>query len=99
MSTDLPPEAFAASLAGLPMMTSRRLTWLLRRLGPEGAWAAVAAPGRHPAVTKLLGARYEKLGQRWVREAPRLAPQHTWARCSAAGVEVLMLGDDRYPMV
>ncbi len=43
---DLPPEAFAAALAGLPGMWPARLRSLLRRRSPQSAWASVtgAAP-------------------------------------------------------
>jgi DNA processing protein len=94
--TGLPPEAYAASLAGFRAMNVHRLGALLRHHEPREAWEVVQ--GRRPAyglVAKVL--TDPQVRAQWrtsVRERP---PEAVWQRCQDLGVQVLLLGSVHYP--
>lgn len=98
MSDGLPPEAYAAALAGFELMTLRRLAALLRHHTPAEAFevaAGRAAPTPHGAVAKVLDA--EGVRHAWSRSARRYEPAAMWERCAALDVRVLVAGSDDYP--
>ena len=78
--------ACAAALVGLPGMTPVRLARLLDGRSPSDAWAAVV-DGSHPAAP----------GARWSIAAVGTDPAEVADRYRAAGVEVLLPADPRYP--
>ncbi|QQS25317.1 MAG: DNA-protecting protein DprA [Actinomycetota bacterium] len=94
----LPPEAFAAALAGLPRMTPRRLAALLRWYPPEQAYAvAVGAAPADPPSRELLAA--EGLGAQWRTAGASVSPAAVWDACERNGIGVTVLGSDAYPAV
>lgn len=94
----LPPEAFAAALAGLPRMTPRRLAALLRWYPPEQAYAvAVGAEPADPPSRELLAA--DGLGGQWRATGARVSPAEVWDACERGGIGVTVLGSDAYPAV
>jgi DNA processing protein len=96
VGADLPPEAYAAALAGLGAMHVRRLGTLLRHHPPQEAYA-VAAGGHPPseAVAHLLADPVT--ANVWRREATLDRVAGVWAACARLGVEVLVIGGERYP--
>lgn len=85
---ELPPEAYAVALAGLPGMGPGRLLALLRRDGPEAAWRRVRAGG---------GSDDPALAVAWRRSAEGTDVVDGWARCRADGVGVRLLGAPGFP--
>lgn len=95
--TTLPPEAYAAALAGLPGMNVTRLGALLRHYSPPDAWAIVR--GELPAgpdVAHVLADAARRA--QWARAAAQADPESSWARCAELGVAVVPWGDSRYPI-
>jgi DNA processing protein len=97
MSSDLPPEAYHAALAGLDDLTPTRLLALVRAGPPEDVWSMVAgdAPAI-PAVARLWSRRSD-LREVWRASARRRPPPQVWAKCVATGSEVLVIDAPRYP--
>ncbi len=98
MSSDpLPPEAYAATLAGFPGMWPARLRALLQRQSPFEVWLSVA--GEAPPNTGVAEAirRTPDLPARWRSHARRHPPDRVWERCDGAGVAVHVLGQPGYP--
>lgn len=97
-SDELPPQAYAASLAGFRSMNVHRLGALLRGRTPTDAWAVVR--GERPA-DGLVGRVLADPGLRaaWRRSVEERPPEQVWQRCLELGVRVLVHGDDGYPAV
>jgi len=92
----LPPEAYAAALAGLPAMTVHRLGALLRHHQPEHAWqVALGAAAPQGLMRKVMADPATRAAI--VRQAKAVSPEQTWRRCEALGCEVLVSGGARYP--
>src|SRR5262245_18161664 len=72
LSRALPPEAYAAALAGLPGMGPARLAAILACLAPAEGWAHVAAgrPWRQTEVLLALGVRADSLTALALRAEP-----------------------------
>jgi DNA processing protein len=96
---DLPPQAYAAALAGVPGLGPARLRTLLRSRTPATAWAVVR--GEAPVPPQLAEAvrRAPDLPVRWRAHARRHDPAVVWQRCAATGVDVHVLGCPGYPDV
>ncbi|MEY2405035.1 MAG: processing protein [Acidimicrobiaceae bacterium] len=99
MSTDLPPEAWATALAGLPRMGPARLLALLRRWTPADAWNQVLRRGwlRHREVALAARPEPETIATLWSQAAARLDVAATWKRHVDAGIGVAALGSAAYP--
>jgi DNA processing protein len=99
LSTDLPPEAYAAALAALPGMGPARLTAILACVAPAEAWAHIAAgrPWRQTEVLVALGRRAEPLIERWRAAAHAVDPAAAWHDLVASDVEVSLRGGPGYP--
>jgi DNA processing protein len=99
MSATPPPEAYAAALSALPMMTIPRLLGLLRHHEPEHAFAIA----RGDATAPPDGIASRVLSDGGVRAAWRRAacgePERTWERCRELGLTVTVLGGAAYPPV
>lgn len=94
----LPPQAFAAALAGLSGMHIRRLGALLRHHHPRQAFEVVAGTASgHEAVNRFLAD--PAIGGVWRREATVERVERVWQRCRRLGVEVLVIGDPQFPVV
>ncbi|MDQ3978805.1 MAG: DNA-protecting protein DprA [Actinomycetota bacterium] len=95
----LPPEAFAAALAGLPGMGPARLAAVLQRWDPCGAWQQVAAGTalRCPAVAAACRPDPAGLGEAWRRRAASTDVASTWEAYREAAVGVWVLGRPGYP--
>jgi DNA processing protein len=97
----LPPEAYAAILAGLPGMGPARLTAVLACLPPAEAWAHIVGgnPWRQPEVLLALGVRADSLIGRWRTAARATDPSAAWQELAAADVTVSLRGGPGYPPV
>ncbi|MEY2465090.1 MAG: processing protein [Acidimicrobiaceae bacterium] len=95
----LPPEAFAATLAGLPGMGPGRLLALLRRWEPAVAWDRVATRSwlSHRDIVAAAGNGAAALADTWVAAARSTDVASVWARHEEAGVGVAALGSAAYP--
>ena len=99
-SSDLPPAAYAAALASLPGCSGRRLHHVLDASGwcPEQAWARLrAASTLDLDLRSRVGSGVEELVESWRRAAQRADVAAAWAAAMAAGIDVWVRGDDRYP--
>ena len=96
---DLPPEAWAAALAGLPAMGPGRLRAVLDTWAPEEAWAVVAAGAGCSRPSVALACRPDPAGiaALWRVAARRVVPAQVWARHCQAGVAVWLRGSPEYP--
>lgn len=94
MSGSLPPEAYAAALAGLTYLTPRRQLALLGRLAPQDAWESVRA-GR--VVVGGAPAREADIVEALRTQAGRVDPNRVWERCQELGVSVIVRGSAAYP--
>ena len=94
-------RATAAALASLPHMGPKRLESLVRRFGFVGAWAAVVdgSAAHQPDVRAALGKAADDIARTWRDIGDRTDPAALLAAHTAAGVEVVPLGSDRYPAV
>lgn len=94
--TELPSQAYAAALAGLPFLTPLRQRVLLARLDPAAAWRAacngIAFPGGVPSHTNSA----DPVGD-LRREALAVDPAVLWDRCIRTNTAVHILGDGTYP--
>jgi DNA processing protein len=93
----LPPEAYAAALSALDVMTVRRLGILLRRLAPATAWAVATGHDStdDPVVNAVLDE--PRVRASWRVPSPESGPAELWERCRSLGVEVLVIGTGAYP--
>jgi DNA processing protein len=96
---DLPPEAWAASLAGLPAMGPARLRAVLDTWAPEEAWARVAAGAgcSRPAVALACRPDVAGVAALWRVAARRVVPAEVWDRHLRVGVSVALRGGPGYP--
>ena len=93
---DLPDAAWAAALAGFPLMTAHRLRVMLRHLTPRQAFDVAAGREPPPApIDRILLDR--DLARRWARAALDRPPVAVWQVCAQLGVGVSVLGDAAYP--
>ena len=94
--TDCPPQAYVAALAGFRNMNVHRLSALLRHHEPEEAWAVVL--GELP-TTGLIAQVLTNAPVRasWRQCANERPPEQVWQRCLDLGLEVLVMGHQRYP--
>ncbi len=98
-AADLPPEAYAAALAGLPRMGPTRLTAILHGEQPAAVWRrAVSGRGwTDPRVRRSLGIDPADLTRRWCEAAADVDPAAEWHRVVRAGVGVAVIGSPAYP--
>lgn len=99
-SGPLPPEAFAAALAGLPGMGPARLTAILRAVGRPGeAWQHVWAgtPWHQRDVLAALGPRADEVVARWRRAARHVDPAAAWQTLVDGGISVAVARSSSYP--
>jgi DNA processing protein len=94
---ELPAEAYAAALAGLPAMWPSRLRSLLRRRRPAAAWASVTGAAPVDKVLADAVQRSPDVLARWQAAARRRPPDAVWERCLNAGIAVHVLGGPSYP--
>ncbi len=97
--TELPDEAWAAALAGLPAMGPSRLRAVLRQWAPAEAWRRVLE-GRavsHPAMSGLRRSDRPGVGAAWSRAAGAVDVSACWSAHQRAGVHVLLRGAEGYP--
>jgi DNA processing protein len=98
MTTDgLPPEAYAAALAGFPGMWPARLRKMLQQQPPFEVWRSVAGDAPPNAGVAEAIRRTPDLPARWRAHAGRHPPEQVWTRCATAGVAVHLLGWSGYP--
>lgn len=97
MSESLPAEAYVAALAGFERMTSSRLRALLAGHRPAAAFAI--ASGREPAPPSLSAVfrRFPDIAEAWRRDGRQRSPERCWDQCVAAGVDVVLAADERFP--
>jgi len=96
---ELPEQAWAAALAGLPAMGPNRLRALLRQWPSAEAWQRVVE-GRavtHPAVGAVCRSDRSGLGKAWGQAAATVDVAACWAAHRQAGIGVLLLGGEGYP--
>jgi DNA processing protein len=96
---ELPPEAYAAAIAGLPKMGPARLAAVLAADPPREAWRRIVA-GRgwsDRAVQRALGAAGRDVVDGWRTAAREVDPGRCWARVVEAGVGVTLHGGAGYP--
>jgi DNA processing protein len=96
---ELPEKAFAAALAGLPLMGPARLTAVLAVAPPPVAWERVVRghPWPEVEVRRAIGPKYDTITQGWVEAAAKTDVATTWARAVELGVGVHLLGSAGYP--
>ncbi len=94
--SSLPPEAYAAALAGFRLMSVHRLRALLGHHAPEEAWhvAQGAIPGRGLVARVLAEPEVRAAWRRSVGERP---PERVWERCCELGIDVIVHGGADYP--
>ena len=93
------PAGFVASLAGFERITVARLSGLLAHRTPEQAFAVATGACSPPEPFATLFRREPDLASAWQRAGVKRPPDEMWQQCVAAGVEVVMAGDDAYPAV
>jgi len=95
----LPPEAWAAALAALPMMGPARLLALLRRWSPVEAWEHVRAGSWLGDEAAAETARPDPRGiaATWRSVAAAIDVGAAWQRVVDAGIGVAALGSPAYP--
>ena len=95
----LPPEGWAAALAGLPAMGPARLRAVLDTWAPEEAWALVAAGAACSRPAVALACRPDPAGVAalWRAASGRVVPARVWDRHRDAGVAVWLRGSAGYP--
>ncbi len=95
----LPPEAWAAALAGLPAMGPARLRAVLGTWAPAEAWARVVAGAgcSRPAVAIVCRPDPAGLAARWRIEAGRVSVPELWTAHHRAGVAVMLPGGPGFP--
>ncbi|MGH9228072.1 MAG: DNA-processing protein DprA [Acidimicrobiales bacterium] len=100
-STELPVEAFAAALAGLPGMGPARLSAILRAGTGALAWEHICGGRgwRDSDVVAALGPRPDALLARWRRAATEIEPVAVWQTIVGEGIGVAVIGSAAYPPV
>jgi DNA processing protein len=96
----LPPQAFAASLAGFEAMTVHRLLALLRHHDPHDAFRIASGLERPPPgglIAHVLGTT--GVGDTWRAEAARRPPEQVWEQCQRLGLTVSIIGDHDHPVL
>lgn len=103
----LPPAgAYAAALAALPGIGPAALSTLIRRWGPEGAWAEVLAtgargpdrrPGSPDRLPGLIGAPGPTRQSQWSDVARTVDVSAGWQALLTSGIGVTFLGGPGYP--
>ncbi|HEV2759480.1 MAG TPA: DNA-processing protein DprA [Acidimicrobiales bacterium] len=95
----LPPEAWAAALAGLPGMGPARLRAVLGTWAPEEAWARVAAGTGCSRPVVALACRPDPGGiaALWRAAAGRVSVDDIWNGHQRAGVAVSLPGGPGFP--
>jgi DNA processing protein len=94
----LPPQAYAASLAGFANMTVHRLLALLRHHTADHAFA-IATGAAPPPPGGLLEHVLAQPDVRdvWRAQAHVRPPEVVWERCLQLGLRVTTIGDDDHP--
>jgi DNA processing protein len=92
-----PGAEFVASLAGFERMTTKRLAGLLAGRTPDAAFAIASGASAPPEPIATLLQREPDLASAWRRDAQRRPPGRIGEQCVAAGVEVVVAGDEAYP--
>ena len=98
MSGGLPPEAYAAALAGLDRMTLHRLRALLGELPPELAYRVAAGDAAAPAgslSSRILATAEVRTAL--ARSAAARPVEAVWARCVELDVTVTYAGHPEHP--
>lgn len=96
--SELPREAYAAALAGLPGMGPARLTALLAAMSPAEAWSHMRTPGRESkALESILDGHYESLISAWRKAASRIDVEEVWQDIVRLGLGVALHGAPGYP--
>lgn len=103
---DLPSEAFAAAIAGLPDVGPARLHRLLSGGEPIAVWRAICEGATLPATVSVDSWERSSRGPRaitvelreqWRRSALAVDVAALWSTYSDAGVTVLTVGHSEYP--
>jgi DNA processing protein len=99
VGVELPCEAYAAALAGLPGMGPARLAAVLDTMSPACAWTKVrqGVPWREPAVVAALGPRGSEVVAGWRAAAAHAAVDLVWRGIVDAAVGVALRGRPGYP--
>jgi DNA processing protein len=100
MTSDLPPQAYAASLAGFEQMSVHRLLALLRHHEPQHAFAIASGDAPPPPgglLEHVLG--QSKVRDRWRQDAQHRPPHLVWEQCQQLGIEVSVIGRPEHPML
>jgi DNA processing protein len=97
--TDLPQQAYAAALAGLPGMGPSRLTAVLADQPPADAWARVCNGDLPlgPGLAQALGPRATDLLAAWRLTATHQDVAAIWGSLTATNVHVVVRGTPAYP--
>jgi DNA processing protein len=96
----LPPEAYAAVLAGLPSMGPARLSAILTAFGPSRAWEDLRGgipTWPQPRVVATLGSQGERILASWHEIARGTDVRATWQRIVDLGIGVALHGGAGYP--
>ncbi len=96
MSSDLPPQAYAAALASFPHMSIHRLGALLRHHPPVEAYAVAVGQHRADGLIERVLADAE-IRAAWQRAGRSSVLDKMWERCCRIGVRVLLHGSVDYP--
>ncbi|MGH9210410.1 MAG: DNA-processing protein DprA [Acidimicrobiales bacterium] len=96
---DLPPEAFACALAGLPRMGPSRLTALLDAVPPAVAWARVenGSSWSERGVLEALGSSRATILADWRKAAVDADVPQVWDRVVDGDIGVALHGGAGYP--
>lgn len=86
-----PQGAFAVALASLPGVGPQQLRGLLADSDPAEAWERVRSGAA------AVAERFPKAALRWMAAARSTDPEALWARATADGRRVAVLGGDGYP--
>jgi DNA processing protein len=96
MSSDLPPEAYAAALAAFPHMSIHRLGALLRHYAPAEAYSVAVGDGRAGGlIQRVLDDADVRAAWQRAGRSPLL--DKVWDRCLRVGIRVLVHGAAGYP--
>lgn len=96
--TAVPPEAYAAALAGFEAMTVHRLAALLRHRTPQQAWEIATAGAPADGLVGRVLADH-RVRDAWARSAAACPPDAVWRRVVEVGVTVTVVGLPGYPAV
>ncbi len=96
MSTDLPPQAYAAALAAFPHMSIHRLGALLRHHVPADAYSVAVGDQRPSGLIERVLAD-SGVRAAWQRAGCSSLLDDVWDRCTRLDLRVLMHGALDYP--